>query len=208
MNETKRKGFLKLAVIMLIIMMLALCVVAGTLAKYTSTGSGTISVEVATWDIEAGGTQLKDTLTLGDFHIYDTVNTEGMVADDQVTTGKIAPGTWGYYAIKVENKGDVDAIVSAKIDGTPTLPMGMTVKVLSLETDPEKFEDFSFSSASWSDVTLNKNGGSNVDTTVYVVFEWVFENGTTNDEDNTKYGTSESALESLGTLTITATQVD
>ena len=76
------------------------CMVGGTLAKYTTTATGTGSAIVAKWapsfkDAE-GGTYTNDTVV----KLTDTT-----VDPKTVTDGRIAPGTAGSYSVKV-GRGD------------------------------------------------------------------------------------------------------
>ena len=65
MNNTKKSSLLKIAGIMLVVMMFAVCLVSGTMAKYLSSGTTSGgSVDVAKWDIDVNGNDLDTTVTL------------------------------------------------------------------------------------------------------------------------------------------------
>ena len=132
MNKTKKNGFLKAACMMLSATMLAACVVAGTMAKYTSNTSMSASADVAKWSIQVDGDEIQELSPKNlSFTIYDTNPSGEKVTDEEVTTGKIAPGTWGYAEIDIKNAGEVDADITAAFDKGGNLPEGMKVIPLS-----------------------------------------------------------------------------
>ena len=204
MIKTKKNGFLKAAGIMLAVMMLATCVIAGTLAKYTSkSGDLKATADVAKWEIKAGEDTLADLSTLK-FNIYDTNGTGGKVADDEVLEGKVAPGTWGYANVNITNAGDVDAKISATFDkGSAKLPNGMTIAVL--ETEPENAAAVTGDGTSVTK-TLEAASSESDSANVVIAFKWDF-GDPVNDLDDTPIGEADADLE-LGTLKITADQVD
>lgn len=200
MNKTKKNGFLKVAGIMVVAMMLTTCIVSGTMAKYTSTGSTTTSVSVAKWDIKAGGKKLDTTLDALNFTIYDTVEDGGKYTntDEHVKEATmIAPGTWGYTTIEIKNDGDVDAAINATLSSGAGLPEGMTVAFIN-GTAPENPDGVTGGTGA---ITQTLKPTESV--TIVIAFKWVFEG---HDENDMTFAETETL--SLGALTITATQVD
>lgn len=216
MNKTKKKGFLKIAGIMAVMMMLATCVVSGTMAKYTSTGTTTGgSVGVAKWSIKVGEdeTELSNTVSLASLSWNIFVDeTENEVDDATVIANKIAPGTWGYAAIKVTNASDVAALL--KVSGNPT-PTDDVVKSTNLQFKVVANEDTATKTSygaltnkedivdlATTGVTLPKTNGS---ITIYICYQWKYASG--QDDKDTEMGKAEELTLTLGTLTITAEQV-
>ena len=205
MDTNKKNGFLKGAGSMMAVTMLATCVVAGTMAKYT-TSSNTLSAkaQVASWSITANENDIssKD-LSLSDFTIYDT-NPGTATPDDNVEAGLIVPGTWGYAKVEIKNAGEVDAKISATFTkGSTDLPDVM--KVVALSSVPE-------TSAAVTGTTDPVNATLKPNETTNVVIAFVWEIGDpTNDENDTLFGinaASGSAHLELGKLSIIADQVD
>ena len=57
MNKVKKSNaMIRLVVALAIVMMFTLCFVGGTFAKYTSTGTGSDTTNVANWSFTVGGT--------------------------------------------------------------------------------------------------------------------------------------------------------
>lgn len=111
-----KNNLLKFTNIVLLITMIAIILVAGTYAKYTSSASGTDATVVANWSFEVNGQDItilgdEETITFGLFStIYDS---DGKTAETDVATGAdknlIAPGTSGSFEFKVQNTSDVTA---------------------------------------------------------------------------------------------------
>lgn len=203
MNTNKKNGFLKVAGSMMAVTMLATCVVAGTMAKYTtSSDSLSASADIAKWDIEVGTEKLADLSKLT-FNIYDTKPDGGKADDDEVVDDKIAPGTWGYANVAITNAGDVDAEISANYTaGSADLPAGMKVAVLTSEPINASEVDTS--------ETIDKTIKAGETANAYIAFKWEI-GDPTNDKNDTPFGTnaaSGSADLELGKLSITADQVD
>ena len=203
MTKTKNNRFIKVAGLMLGVTMLATCVLSGTMAKYTSSQSDvSAKASVAKWSIQGTGDKELGELALDElnFNIYDTNGTTPFT-EDHVVDGKIAPGTWGYTTIELSNKGDVDADIVATID-KGTLPTGMKLTVLTeepgtgaaLTIEEEK-------------TTVTASGVKATDgTAIVIAYVWEF-GATTNDVNDMTFGKTGADL-TLGTLDITANQVD
>lgn len=205
MNKTKKNGFLKAACIMLSVTMLATCVVAGTMAKYT-TSSGNIEAkaQIASWKITVNEENLKDLTTTDlDFKILDTDGADPYT-EEHVANDKIAPGTWGYATVKIKNAGEVNADITANFTKGDDLPAGMTVVALTGEPkSPEDVDD-------GKESVTAKNVAPESTADMVIAFKWEFGDPKNNDTDTTKgeAAASGSADLSLGTLKITADQVD
>lgn len=104
--------------LVLLITIVAISLVSGTYAKYTSTVSGTDTAIVARWNVSAGTVETSVDI-FGESKIYDTKGvtdyTAAGIADADVKTaeegnnGIIAPGTWGKFSYVLTNNSDVNA---------------------------------------------------------------------------------------------------
>ena len=127
---TKNRS-MKIAVLVLALALLTSCFIGSTFAKYTSTGDGTSSVQVATWGFEVDGqdiTQLTGEQKVT-FNLFSTIeDTKNNAADpendedyteEDVVDNKIAPGTKGAFHFALENTSEVTAQYTITL--TPTL---------------------------------------------------------------------------------------
>ena len=207
MEKAKRSPFMRIAGVMLGASLLMTCVISGTLAKYTSAATGSATATVAKWSVEVNGTDIakNDAVT---FNLFDTVNEADTTTDeDNVTTGKIAPGTGGSFALKIDNKSEVDA----------------TYTIALTETNASNVPiQYSLDKAAWTDdltaintdqtgVTIDKETGTK---TVTVYWRWMFD-GTAEgahagqtDETDTALGVADTAPTVEIAASFTATQVD
>lgn len=209
MSKTKRNGFLKVAGLMMAVMMLAACVLSGTMAKYVS--SGTVSgadLTAAKWSITVGGSDLTAGLSSLTWNVYKEGGSDKVTG---LTAGDIAPGTWGYAEIKVTNDGDVDALVKAATSGVPSSTSNnLTFKVISRSTAPTSASELENEGGNdlTTGVALAKGGTASVN--IYVCYEWKFDSSGssgTYDEPDTTYGSDEQTFE-FSSLTITAEQAE
>ena len=198
----------KFAIIVLALTMIALILVAGTYAKYTSSGSGTSSVTVAKWSFKVGDADITKTNSFT-FNLFDTINEfDTTTAEGNVVAHKIAPGTGGSFDIVLKNESEVDA----KYDLAFDLTNSSNIPV-----------EFSTDGSTWvSTITgINVTGKdiakSNGTETINVKWRWAFEgssstNFKTSQTDNTDTALGVAAQTTPGELTvkvdITATQVD
>ncbi len=209
MNTNKKNGFLKVAGSMMAVTMLATCVVAGTMAKYTSSKPGIAAkAQVAKWSITVDETELKS-LTMAElpFTIYDTdTATSPDYEEKHVTENMIAPGTWGYATIEIKNAGQVNADITADFTKTVSgLPTGMKVTVLDEDPGTTSVPEITTETAKVTVADVKPEGVA----TIAVAFVWDFddEGKGTYDGEDTELGEKAEKL-TLGNLAITATQVD
>lgn len=104
-----KKNLLKFTNIVLFLTMIAIILVSGTYAKYTSTASGTSATVVANWSFNVNDKNIaKETF---EFNLFDTANikdSDGSEEED-VAEGLIAPGTSGAFEFALQNTSDVTA---------------------------------------------------------------------------------------------------
>ena len=108
----RKNRTLRVAALLLALTLITSCFVGGTFAKYTA--SGNISAQnatVAKWSVKVGGADIAKSETIS-INLFDTTKTyehNGTDEDDDVTAGKIAPGTGGKFENEIENASEVTA---------------------------------------------------------------------------------------------------
>ena len=98
----RRSPTMRIATIAMVLCLIMSCAVFGSVAKYTSSKSATSNPGVvAAWSFKVND----NNITTEDFTIaaFDTIT------DANVVANKLAPGTAGSFAIKLENTSDVTA---------------------------------------------------------------------------------------------------
>lgn len=119
----KKNRTMRVAVLMLALALVTCCFVGSTFARYTSTTTGSDSVTVAQWKIEVNDTDITAaTDNTPTFDLFGTA-TQFDEAGNDVTAGKVAPGTKGSFNFKVENLADVS--VKYNVSFTVTFPGGL-----------------------------------------------------------------------------------
>ena len=194
MTKTNNR-FLKAAGLMMAVMMLATCVISGTMAKYTSTGSATeVKATAATWNINVESTAI-DSYAFDDL-TFTVDELPGGAKENSYEDGKIVPGTFGYAKVTVKNEGEVDALLSVTKGGTPTSHQGL--KLAILENAPDAATATSMSDATIENVELVRSSGTK---DIYIAYCWEF------DDANSNNDTSIQGQEiNFGDLTLTASQ--
>lgn len=205
MINRMKNGFLKAACLMVAVMMLAACVISGTLAKYTSSGTvSKLTLQVAKWNVTVGEHSLE--FGGGDIDLSSSVTwiiepydgVSQAPADDT-----IAPGTWGYLEIPIVNNSDVDAMLKIEVTDafTSSDVSGMEFIVVVGDSAPSSAFDV-------DDITSGGYEGElaiGESINLYICFRWPFDGDDENDTDAAEtYGSNELTL--TGSLTITATQ--
>lgn len=207
MEKAKCSPFMRIAGVMLGASLLMTCVISGTLAKYTSTTNGTGTATVAKWSMKVNDTDItkNDVVTFG---LFDTVNeADTETEEENVSTGKIAPGTGGSFALKIDNQSEVDAKYSIELTETNTsnVPIQYSMDKTTWTDDLDAIN------TAQTDVDIAKESGSK---TVTVYWRWMFE-GTDAGAHTGQTDATDTALGTAGTpptvqiaAAFTATQVD
>ena len=203
---TKKNSFLKAAGLMMGATMLMTCIIGGSLANYqTKKDDISASATAAKWEIKVNDTELSKFATPLAFEVYEnTGNSYNQTADDEVKGAEgakvIAPGTYGVSTLTVENASEVDAKISAAITGG-SLPEGMKLYVGTKGATALTAEDFKAASE-WSEaVDLAASLDPEGTTTLTIAYDWAF------GSDGADTDSAGDPI-TLGTLTLTATQVD
>lgn len=201
----KDNKLVKFTMFVLLITIVAIVLVSGTYAKYTSKASGEATATVAKWQIKANGTDITVDDAKITFDLFKTINDTGNTAEEtDVANKKIAPGTAGKFDLKIDNLSEVTAEYS--IDFVLTNSSNIPIEFSTNGTDWTT----TLSTINSTD-NLNAFTGTDPDTadtdTVTIQWRWAF-NG--NDVTDTTLGIAAqtTAPTVKVTATLTATQVD
>ena len=211
----KKNKLSRLAILLLVLVIVAIMLVAGTYAKYTSEATGSDTAKVAKWSIKLAGNEIatgsSETVTID---LFSTVkDTGGSANETDVATGKkIAPGTSGTFDLAIKNESEVNAkyTLTSEVTNDDDIPIefsvdGGTAWTTTIDT-----------SASAENLAMNETK------TINVMWRWAFEGtGSTNftssqnDTTDTTLGiaartaaTADAVPSVTVEVTVTATQVD
>jgi len=181
------------------------CMVGGTLAKYTTTATGTGSAIVAKWAPSfkdaAGGTYTNDTVV----KLTDTTVSENKVAKDRV-----APGTDGSFSVQVGGNGtEVGFTYTITISEVNNMPKNLKFYKEDGTTELDKEGDVYVLTPQDNTIAAGATG----DKTITVNWKWPYENAageTANDADDSAAGVAggENGTKMAFKVNITATQID
>jgi len=202
------KNLLKTAVILLLIVMIALVLVSGTYAKYTSNASGTDTARVAKWAFEINETKIPQVAEFT-FDLFKTVNDTkdsqketDVVVPNGSTDQIIAPGTEGSFDIKLENLSEVNAeyTINYTVTNTNKIPVEFSI---------DNGASWTADLAAVTATGLVANTGTD---TITIQWKWAYEGGkysggTADDAYDTALGKDGSATITVK-AEITVTQVD
>ena len=200
----KNNKLAKFMALVLLVTLLAVILVSGTYAKYTTAVSAKDTATVARWNITLNGEDIskgtQKTLKLG---LFDTINDTDFTSEESdVTAGKIAPGTTGQFEIaKLINNSDVNAQykITYSIDNNNNIPLEFSKDKNAADSEWKSLSDFSMNNFE----ALSKDLTEGVSTgTIY--WRWKFERN--DDSADTDFGIN--TPEVVVTATITVEQVD
>lgn len=205
---------MKMILITLLIAVIALVLVSGTYAKYTSSASGSDTARVAKWSFIVGGNDIvaENTFT---FDLFKTIkDTDGKDETDVVSANAdrvIAPGTSGSFDLVLENKSETSAkySVTYTVTNTESIPVQFSVNGTDWKDNIEELNI----STSATDTKLDANNGTK---TITIQWRWAYENTKENATTEEKKATDEKdmTLGKVGTAKlivqadVTATQID
>ena len=215
----KKNKMMRLASFLLVAVLLSTCAISGTFAKYTSTKTNSDTARVAKWSFKVDD---KDIATENfAFNLFDVVadtNQAGEMNDEYVADGVIAPGTWGYFDLKLTNASEVNATVAIAFGVTNTNKIPVQFKVEQIATGTAA--PTAAPATGWTaEPTAVVAGADNLvygtgTITYRVYWQWTIDGNTTNDgtlKTDTELGIQQAAgtaTELTVSATITATQVD
>ena len=191
---------MKMILITLLIAMIALVLVSGTYAKYTSSASGSDTARVAKWSFTVGGTDIvaENTFT---FDLFKTIkDTDGKTETDVVSANAdkvIAPGTSGSFDLVLENKSET----SAKYGITYTVTNTASIPVQFSVNGKDWTDNLANVVESDTDTKLDANNGRK---TIKIQWKWACDGDDTTDVNLGKVGTAKLIVQA----DVTATQID
>lgn len=191
---------MKMILITLLITMIALVLVSGTYAKYTSSASGSDTARVAKWSFNVGENDIvaKDTFT---FDLFKTItDTDGKTETDVVSANAdkvIAPGTSGSFDLVLENKSET----SAKYGITYTVTNTASIPVQFSVNGKDWTDNLANVVESDTDTKLDANNGTK---TITIQWKWAYDGDDTTDVNLGKVGTAKLIVQA----DVTATQID
>ena len=162
---------MKMILITLLITMIALVLVSGTYAKYTSSASGSDTARVAKWSFNVGENDIvaKDTFT---FDLFKTItDTDGKTETDVVSANAdkvIAPGTSGSFDLVLENKSET----SAKYGITYTVTNTASIPVQFSVNGKDWTDNLANVVESDTDTKLDANNGTK---TITIQWKWAYD---------------------------------
>ena len=212
----------KFAIIVLALTMIALILVSGTYAKYTSEFEATSNARVAKWSFKVNNKDIATSeaqeLTINLFKtIKDTTDAEEVGSNEtDVKAGTaaqaiIAPGTAGEFTISVQNLSEVTAKAEIAFDVTTTLPLEFKVG----NGEWKAASSFTGDAAKVTLATLAMEQATATDTVVQ--WRWKYNSGAISGGKSTENATGDAADTALGVagtataavkVTVTATQVN
>ena len=212
----------KFAIIVLALTMIALILVSGTYAKYTSEFEATSNARVAKWSFKVNNKDIATSeaqeLTINLFEtIKDTTDAEEVGSNEtDVKAGTaaqaiIAPGTAGEFTISVQNLSEVTAKAEIAFDVTTTLPLEFKVG----NGEWKAASSFTGDVAKVTLATLAMEQATATDTVVQ--WRWKYNSGAISGGKSTENATGDAEDTALGVagtataavkVTVTATQVN
>jgi len=198
---TKRINLAKITSFVLLITVIAMILVAGTYAKYSSEASGTGATVIAKWSFMANG---KDITTLENneeikFELFNTIyDSNGTDKETDVEDGLIAPGTSGSFEFVLQNTSDVTAqySISFEEEDENDIPIQYSLN------GNDWYSEISGINIKKSDDTILAIGSG--EKSVTIMWKWSFDGD--NDKD-TQLGTLEDATIKIK-ATVSATQIN
>lgn len=201
----KNNKLAKFTALVLIVTIIALILVAGTYAKYTTKIEGSDVATVAKFKV--GST------TDESFDLFSTVTeADGKTAETDVAEGKVAPGTGGKFAIDITNESEVKVdyvLALEETANTSSVPIEYSIDGTTYVT-ADKMKDLTAAKGS---LDIGTPTAKKAQVTVY--WRWAFTgdistNFTTSQTDTTDLalGTASTAPTVTVKASTTFTQVD
>lgn len=193
----KNNKLAKFMALVLLVTLLAVILVSGTYAKYTTSATGSDSATVAKWSIKLGDEDIaKSTEKTFAIDLFSTItNTDGTGEKNvKKTDGSlIAPGTMGSFTLaSLKNESEVNAKYS--VTYTLTNESGVPLEFTTNKDDESSWKS-DFTAINVSNEALAMDATA---TTATVYWRWAFTKDTARDISDTTLGTT------TPTVTLTA----
>ena len=194
MKNNKTAKFMALV---LFVTILAIILVSGTYAKYTTSATGSDTATVAKWSIKLGNEDIaKSTEKTFTIDLFSTItNTDGSEEKNvKKTDGTlIAPGTMGSFTLaSLKNESEVNAKYS--VTYTLSNESGVPLEFTTNKDDESSWKS-DFTAVNVSNEALATDATA---TTATVYWRWAFTKDTARDTSDTTLGTT------TPTVTLTA----
>lgn len=193
----KNNRIVKFMVLVLFVTILAIILVSGTYAKYTTSATGSDTATVAKWSIKLGDEDIaKSTEKTFAIDLFSTItNTDGSEEKNvKKTDGSlIAPGTMGSFTLlSLKNESEVNAKYS--VTYTLSNESGVPLEFTTNKDDEDSWKS-DFTAINVSNEALAMDATA---TTATVYWRWAFTKDTARDTSDTTLGTT------TPTVTLTA----
>ena len=193
----KNNKTVKFMALVLFVTILAIILVSGTYAKYTTSATGSDTATVAKWSIKLGDEDIaKSTEKTFTIDLFSTItNTDGSEEKNvKKTDGTlIAPGTMGSFTLaSLKNESEVNAKYS--VTYTLSNESGVPLEFTTNKDDESSWKS-DFTAVNISNEALATDATA---TTATVYWRWAFTKDTARDTSDTTLGTT------TPTVTLTA----
>lgn len=193
----KNNKTVKFMALVLFVTILAIILVSGTYAKYTTSATGSDTATVAKWSIKLGDEDIaKSTEKIFTIDLFSTItNTDGSEEKNvKKTDGTlIAPGTMGSFTLaSLKNESEVNAKYS--VTYTLSNESGVPLEFTTNKDDESSWKS-DFTAVNVSNEALATDATA---TTATVYWRWAFTKDTARDTSDTTLGTT------TPTVTLTA----
>ena len=193
----KNNKTVKFMALVLFVTILAIILVSGTYAKYTTSATGSDTATVAKWSIKLGDEDIaKSTEKTFAIDLFSTItNTDGTGEKNvKKTDGSlIAPGTMGSFTLaSLKNESEVNAKYS--VTYTLSNESGVPLEFTTNKDDESSWKS-DFTAVNVSNEALATDATA---TTATVYWRWAFTKDTARDTSDTTLGTT------TPTVTLTA----
>lgn len=215
----------KITAIVLLLTVIALMIISGTYAKYTSSKEQQSTTTVAKWNIQMfEGTSTQETQTFNLFkNIKDldgqandsNLNGVNLLEENDVKPNRIAPGTGGKLELQVKNNSEVTAKCTfsiTKIEMTKQIPIKISadgknwISITTVQEELEKTKELEKPTAYNLGDAIELAAG-NTDTKSHLYWRWDFEREKNADTEDTAIAQGDVA-ECKITIKMNAEQVD
>ena len=185
----KNNKTVKFMALVLFVTILAIILVSGTYAKYTTSATGSDFATVAKWSIKLGDEDIaKSTEKTFSIDLFSTItNTDGSEEKNvKKTDGTlIAPGTMGSFTLlSLKNESEVNAKYS--VTYTLSNESGVPLEFTTNKDDESSWKS-DFTAVNISNEALATNATA---TTATVYWRWAFTKDTARDTSDTTLGTT------------------
>lgn len=210
----KKINITKITAIVLFLTMLALTIISGTYAKYTTSITKPSTATVAKWKINLTGNkteaqehELDLFANIADLDGLDSTYLSSAKLEENtendVAANKIAPGTWGKIAFSIENASEVNATYEINVTNV-TMTDNLPIYISLNGKDWEKLEN------TVTPITLKSSTAIDMNTTEEgaLFWKWDYFTSDTQDKDETTIAEKTSDVTCNVTLEIKATQAN